>query len=1489
MKQKLLLFLTILCVSIASAQTFAVDGINYTPIPNTTEVTVSIGSCYTGDLLLPSMVSDGGTNYTVTAIGDEAFRYCSGLTSISFPSTLTSIGGYSFAEAYDLTSLTMGVNVTSIGEYAFSDTSLSAVSLGSSVTSIGDGVFSGCRFLETVTNIDAVVSIGDHAFDSCTSLTSFTFPSSVTTVGSNLFEGCEALTSITIGTNMTEIGDSTFSNCTNLKAITIPSNITTIGDYAFSHSGLTSIIIPTSITSIGFSAFSNCVALKSVTIPNSVTSIGDFAFSRCSSLELFKSKIITPISIPQYTFNNTDIDACILVVSTASVTAYGNAAFWQDFTTITDVAPFTAAPSTTYATQVFAGDDKTIADLQLSGTDILWYDAATNGNLLATSKILVDNTKYYASQTLSGIESTERLAITVKRISDAKQFVVTGSTVADLTSSPSTTGKTLWHTAATGGTVLNNTDALTAATYYASQEYDKKFSGFSGAYYDLTIDNAGTIYVFTNSVIKKIALDDTVTILAGNEGVSASINGTGTGASFLNGSHLTMGSDGNLYVAEISSVKKVSLPDAVVTTLATGFSNFGGGITSDGIGNLYVANTDVSRVDKVSETTGVVTTVPNAADYRVRAVAIDRANNMLYTALYNLGSGYHYLKRVNLTDNSITTIGISGNGKIDGTATTAQFKNITDIAFNNASQTLYVVDDASIRQVDVALNVTTKALYAGTTKLAINETGTTFRATSSEVVQYNGLSNRAAVTVDFQPIVSTFLPANNATAVTISSDLKLTFNENIAKGTGNITIYNAADDSVFETIAVTASNVNVTGAVVTINPTLNLQKSKTYYVLVDGPAFKNGADNDFAGISNKTTWKFAAELKTAPTVTFVDFSKTYGDADFDLDANSNSTGTISYEIVAGGTSSVTLSGTNNATIALGNIGTVMVKATVAEDVNYNAASKTVALTIIKKAITVTADAKTKVYGTADVALTYSVVPSLETGDTFAGTLTRATGNNVGTYAISSSLNNTNYAITYVPADFNITAKSITVMADAKTKVYGTNDVALTYSVSPALVSGDSFTGALSRTPGNDVGTYAITSTLSNNNYGITFLPANYAITTKAITVTSDAKTKVYGTNDVALTYSVSPALVSGDSFTGALSRTPGNDVGTYAITSTLSNNNYGITFIPANYAITTKAITVTVDASQTKVYGTTDPIFGYSVSPALVSGDSFTGKLARASGNNVGTYVISQGTLSAGSNYTIALITKDFNITKANQTITWDQILELGCGAGNTAILTATSTSGLPISYTSSNSNMVTIVNGILTFTEFSSTNITAMQAGDGNYNAASVVTLPAIQSQPNLIRQQFDNVIFFDNSSNKFVAYKWYKNGNLVVGQTAQYFKENGSLNGTYYAIGTKIDGSVIISCSLVLSPSVEQDYLKISPNPVKSNSNYQLITNVELAKVQNARVMVYNMLGSLISDKIVNEKTVEMTAPSAEGIYIVKIIFTSGKSLTKNLLVRN
>src|SRR5678815_3812486 len=105
--------------------------------------------------------------------------------------------------------------------------------------------------------------------------------------------------------------------------------------------------------------------------------------------------------------------------------------------------------------------------------------------------------------------------------------------------------------------------------------------------------------------------------------------------------------------------------------------------------------------------------------------------------------------------------------------------------------------------------------------------------------------------------------------------------------------------------------------------------------------------------------------------------------------------------------------------------------------------------ITARAITVTADPKTKTYGGADPALTYQVTTgTLVAGDSFNGSLSRVAGEDVGSYAIQqgSLALSGNYTLSFVGANLSITARAITVTADSKTKTYGDGDPALTYQV-----------------------------------------------------------------------------------------------------------------------------------------------------------------------------------------------------------------------------------------------------------------------------------------------------------------------------------------------------------------------------------------------------------------------------------------------------------
>ncbi|MFM8814810.1 MAG: MBG domain-containing protein, partial [Actinomycetes bacterium] len=407
-----------------------------------------------------------------------------------------------------------------------------------------------------------------------------------------------------------------------------------------------------------------------------------------------------------------------------------------------------------------------------------------------------------------------------------------------------------------------------------------------------------------------------------------------------------------------------------------------------------------------------------------------------------------------------------------------------------------------------------------------------------------------------------------------------------------------------------------------------------------------GNGNYNAVSSSATTVAFA---RVALTVTADAQSKQYGATDPTL------THTITSGALVGSDS---LSG--SLTRASGeDVGTYAINQGTLTNSNYDITYTSANLTVTERPITVTADAATKQYGASDPTFTYAITSgSLAGQDSLTGSLSRNSGANVGNYALTiGTLANTNYNITFVPANLTITQRPITVAAAAKSKQYGASDPAFTLSVTTgSLVGSDSLSGSLGRVSGESVGTYAILrGTLDNTNYDITYAGALLSISQRPITVTADAKSKEYGANDPTLTYSVTTgSLVGSDSFTGTLSRATGESVGAYAIgQGTLANSNYDITYVSANLSVTQRAITVTADA-KSKEYGATDPTLTYAITTgSLVGSDTLSGSLSRTSGESVGTYAIGQGSL-ANSNYVITYAGANLSVTERPITVTAD-------------------------------------------------------------------------------------------------------------------------------------------------------------------------------------------------------------------------------------------
>ena len=178
MKQLLrfsILLLALILPATATAYDFEVDGIYYNI--NGNEATVTYNSsliAYSGFVVIPATVTYNGTTYQVTAIGDEAFCSCDGLTSVVIPNSVTSIGFRAFANCVGLTSVT----------------------IPNSVAAFGDEAFWGCLRLTGIVIPNSITSISKEAFSGCSGLTSIVIPNSVTAIGDKAFWGCVGLTDV---------------------------------------------------------------------------------------------------------------------------------------------------------------------------------------------------------------------------------------------------------------------------------------------------------------------------------------------------------------------------------------------------------------------------------------------------------------------------------------------------------------------------------------------------------------------------------------------------------------------------------------------------------------------------------------------------------------------------------------------------------------------------------------------------------------------------------------------------------------------------------------------------------------------------------------------------------------------------------------------------------------------------------------------------------------------------------------------------------------------------------------------------------------------------------------------------------------------------------------------------------------------------------------------------------------------------------------------
>jgi hypothetical protein len=241
---------------------------------------------------------------------------------------------------------------------------------------------------------------------------------------------------------------------------------------------------------------------------------------------------------------------------------------------------------------------------------------------------------------------------------------------------------------------------------------------------------------------------------------------------------------------------------------------------------------------------------------------------------------------------------------------------------------------------------------------------------------------------------------------------------------------NAAYNPSSKTVSLTGSGGTGTGtfqyAVDTSNttPGCSVSGSTLTYTTAGTCVIAVTRTSDTNYISRTDVVSFSIGL-ASQTITFNSLSaKNYSADTFTVSATSSASLTVVF--TSASQSVCTTAGTSGSTITLLGVGTCVINANQIGDSNVAPASQVSQnFTVNPRAITVTADAKTKVFGAADPTFTYTITTgSLVLGDVITGTLTRAAGTNVGDYQIQqgtlTTANNPKYAITFVAADLTIT-------------------------------------------------------------------------------------------------------------------------------------------------------------------------------------------------------------------------------------------------------------------------------------------------------------------------------------------------------------------------------------------------------------------------------------------------------------------------------------
>jgi hypothetical protein len=631
-------------------------------------------------------------------------------------------------------------------------------------------------------------------------------------------------------------------------------------------------------------------------------------------------------------------------------------------------------------------------------------------------------------------------------------------------------------------------------------------------------------------------------------------------------------------------------------------------------------------------------------------------------------------------------------------------------------------------------------LNGGACGIIANQYGNATYGAASPVGQVVQVGAPVAQTITFNPIPTQAAGTTLALTATASSGLPVSY------------------------VSTTQSVCTVVGSVAT------LSAGGTCTIV----ASQSGA-NQYGPAANVSQSFTVTSQAQSQTITFAPASPvTYGITPITLTASASSGLAVTYSYVSG-------PGTlNGNVVSVTGVGTIVIAASQAGNSSYAAATQVSAsIVVLPATLTVTANNLSRAYGAVNPALTYGATGFVN-GDSSSilsgAPALSTTANNTsqpGTYPIAIAQGTlsagNNYTFVFVNGTLQVTGTATTTTTlspSPMSAVYG-QSITLSAKVVDANsspVTGGSVTFSLYNAANNTASTFStanVNTTTGVASVSTTSLPAgtqtilavyvptaNYSasgtsavvtITPAPIAINVNSVSKVYGAALPTLTGTLG-ATQNGDVLSASYTTTATavSAVGTYAINATLTGSaaaNYSATVTPGVLSVTPATLTATA-TSLSRAYGAANPTLTYGVTgfvnndtSAILSGAPVLTTTATAT-SSAGPYAITitQGTLTAGNNYSFVLVAGVLTVTAATtNSILFGPISNTVYGSAPFAV-SASASSGLPVTISVVSGNVslsgstATLIGGTVTVTGAGMVTLQASQAGNGNYPAAQPV-----------------------------------------------------------------------------------------------------------------------------------------------------------------------